>query len=185
MNVINTSLPGVILIEPRVFTDARGYFFETFQDQRYQSFGIPSTFVQDNFSRSQCNVIRGLHYQLEYPQGKLIWVTRGRVLDVVVDIRVGSPRFGQSLTIELSDANHRQVYIPPGFAHGFCALSEEVDFIYKCTDYYHPPAERGILWSDADLKIAWPISNPIVNEKDQLYPKLKDVSPDQLPRYIA
>lgn len=186
MKVTAMPLSGMLLIEPRLFQDQRGYFYETFQAERYLPFGIAAPFVQDNFSHSKRNVIRGLHYQLNHPQGKLVWVTRGCVLDVAVDIRLGSPTFGQSVTIELSASNHHQLYLPPGFAHGFCVLSEEADFIYKCTDYYDPSSERGIIWNDEDLKIAWPASaEPVLTEKDLFYPKLKDVPVDQLPRYLG
>jgi dTDP-4-dehydrorhamnose 3,5-epimerase len=182
MHIISTQLPDVLIIEPQIFHDARGAFFEVFQAERYQQQGVPAQFVQDNFSHSNKNVVRGLHYQLEHPQGKLVCVTNGHVLDVIVDIRLGSPTFGQAITIELSDKNLRQVYIPPGFAHGFCVLSERADFLYKCTDYYYPASERGIYWNDPDLKIAWPVRDPILSEKDAVFPCLKDVSEDQLPR---
>ena len=183
MNLIETELPGVLIIEPRIFPDSRGHFFETFQSERYQQYGLPKQFVQDNFSRSMKNVVRGLHYQLERPQGKLVCVTHGRVLDVVVDVRLGSATFGKAITVELNDQNFRQVYMPPGFAHGFCVLSEWADFIYKCTDYYYPAGERGIYWNDPDLQISWPIETPILSEKDTVFPCLKDISEIQLPRY--
>jgi len=179
MKITTTKLAGVLIIEPRIFHDSRGYFFESFQALRYQEQGIPA-FVQDNFSRSNQNVIRGLHYQLEHPQGKLIFVARGKILDVMVDIRKNSPTFGHSMTVELDDQLHRQVYIPIGFAHGFCVISPQADVIYKCTDYYHPPAERGILWSDPDLQIPWPINNPIVAPKDELFPLLKNIPDKEL-----
>jgi dTDP-4-dehydrorhamnose 3,5-epimerase len=185
MNVLMTELPGVLIIEPRVFPDSRGCFFETFQAERYQQQGIPARFVQDNFSRSTQHVVRGLHYQLEHPQGKLVFVTYGRVLDIVVDVRWDSPTFGKAITIELNDQQARQVYIPPGFAHGFCVLSERADFIYKCTDYYYPAGERGILWNDPDLAIAWPVPEPILSIKDAVYPRLKDIAKDQLPRVAS
>lgn len=182
MNQIHTALPGVVIIELRAFHDARGYFFEILQEERYQQHGIPGHFVQDNFSRSSKNVVRGLHYQLEQPQGKLVFVTRGHVLDVIVDVRIGSPTFGQAITVELSDQNLRQVYIPPGFAHGFCVLSEWADFIYKCTDYYCPAGERGIAWNDPALHIPWPVQEPVLSAKDSVYPRLQEVAVDQLPR---
>lgn len=184
MNIIQTELAGVVIIELRSFKDSRGYFFEIFQAERYSQYGLPTQFVQDNFSRSSKNVIRGLHYQLERPQGKLVCVTQGQVLDVVVDVRVGSPTFGKSIAVELSDQNFRQLYIPPGFAHGFCVLSERADFIYKCTDYYYPAGERGILWNDPDLQIPWPIKDPILSEKDAIFPCLKDIQTDQLPHKL-
>lgn len=181
MNIIPTELPGVLMIELSVFKDPRGYFFEMFQAKRYQQHGLPTQFVQDNFSRSSKNVLRGLHYQLERPQGKLVCVTHGHVLDVIVDVRLGSSTFGKAMTIELSDQNFRQVYIPPGFAHGFCVLSEWADFVYKCTDYYYPAGERGILWNDPDLQISWPVKHPILSEKDAMFPHLKEIASDQLP----
>ena len=138
MKVIATELPEVLLIEPRVFGDPRGFFMETYQEAHYREAGILERFVQDNHSRSQRGVLRGLHYQLVQPQGKLVWVTRGQVFDVAVDIRRGSPTFGRWKGGILDDSNHHQLYIPPGFAHGFCVLSEEADFFYKCTDYYNP-----------------------------------------------
>ncbi len=173
MNIIEAPLAGLLIIEPKVFTDNRGYFYENFQQKRYAEYGIPP-FVQDNMSRSTCNVIRGLHYQLPHPQGKLVWVTRGHVWDVSVDLRVTSPTFGQWFSITLSDENHTQLYIPPGFAHGFCVLSNVADFHYKCTDYYHPNAERGIIWNDAQLNIPWPVKNPILSAKDIEYPSLQE-----------
>lgn len=179
MKISTTKLDGLIIIEPKVFHDARGYFFETFQTQRYAELGIPP-FVQDNVSRSTKNVLRGLHYQLPHSQGKLVWVTRGSVWDVVVDIRLGSPTFGQWFGITLSDENHLQMYIPPGFAHGFCVLSDIADFHYKCTDFYTPGAEHGIRWNDPDIQIAWPITQPITSPKDDLYPALNEIAHDKL-----
>jgi dTDP-4-dehydrorhamnose 3,5-epimerase len=182
MKILKTKLDGVLIIEPTVFPDGRGYFYESFHETRYVETGIPSQFVQDNFSHSVKDVIRGLHYQLERPQGKLILVSTGRILDVIVDIRRHSKTFGKSLTIELSAENPRQVYIPPGFAHGFCVLSENANVTYKCSDYYHPASERGILWNDPSLNIPWPTKDPILSPKDAIYPLLKDVSSDHLPQ---
>lgn len=180
----NAILPDVLIIEPRVFHDARGLFYESFQAERFLSLGIPA-FVQDNCSRSARNVVRGLHYQLEHSQGKLVYVTHGAILDVAVDIRVGSKTFGKAITVELSDENHRQLYIPPGFAHGFWVLSERADVIYKCTDFYCPVAERGLIWNDPDIEIVWPSDLlPTVSDKDRAYPKLKDISLDQLPAFL-
>lgn len=179
MKISTAPLEGLIIIEPKVFVDARGYFFETFQSQRYADLGIPA-FVQDNVSRSNKNVLRGLHYQLPHAQGKLVWVTRGSVWDVVIDIRVKSPTFGQWFGITLSDENHLQMYIPPGFAHGFCVQSEVADFHYKCTDFYTPSAEHGIRWNDPKLNIPWPISHPITSPKDDIYPTLNEIPHDQL-----
>ncbi len=182
MNIIQTELPGVLILELRAFHDTRGYFFENFQAERYQQHGLPTQFVQDNVSHSRKNVLRGLHYQLEHPQGKLVCVTQGHVLDVIVDVRLDSPTFGKAISVELSDQNLLQVYIPPGFAHGFCVLSERADFIYKCTDYYYPAGERGIYWNDPDLQITWPVQDPILSEKDAVFPCLKEIPEDQLPR---
>jgi dTDP-4-dehydrorhamnose 3,5-epimerase len=182
MNIIKTLLPGVVIIERDVFKDSRGHFIETFQADRYQQHGLPTHFVQDNFSYSYQNVLRGLHYQLQHPQGKLVSVTHGKVLDIIVDIRIDSPTFGKSITVEISDQNCRQVYIPVGFAHGFCVLSEYAGFIYKCTDYYHPDDEHGVCWHDPDLEISLPIDAPILSKKDAVLPRLKNIPENQLPR---
>lgn len=179
MNIIDAPLSGLIIIEPRTFTDSRGYFFEMYQQERYQALGIPPL-VQDNASRSKKGVLRGLHYQLPHAQGKLVGVTRGEVWDVVVDIRQSSPTFGKWFGITLSEENHRQMYIPPGFAHGFCVLSQEADFYYKCTDYYTPSAEQGIRWDDPEIAISWPIEKPILSPKDEIYPSLKEIPHDKL-----
>ena len=175
MNHFAGPLPGLIIIEPRVFSDERGYFYESFKQQDYALLGIPN-FVQDNISRSKKNTLRGLHFQIGvHAQGKLVFVTRGSVLDVVVDIRRDSPSFGQSFSITLNDENHRQMYIPPGFAHGFCVLSEEADFIYKCTTHYQPGTEGGICWNDPELNIDWPTNEPILSPKDKLHPTLAEL----------
>ncbi len=172
----------VIMIEPRCFNDARGYFFEGFQANRYADAGLPP-FVQDNFSRSSKNTLRGLHYQLKHPQGKLIGVTSGKVYDVVVDIRQSSPTFGRWISFELSMDNCMQIYIPPGYAHGFCVMSDTADFYYKCTTYYAPTDEYGLIWNDPLLNIDWPLlSTPILSVKDQAYPTLQEIHPDHLPR---
>ncbi len=185
MKVIPSALPEVLIIEPRAFGDDRGFFFESYQQERYPAQGMTLPFVQDNFSRSTQGVLRGLHYQLEKPQGKLVGVTRGTVVDVAVDIRYGSPHFGQSVSVVLDDVHHRQLYIPPGFAHGFYVLSETADFYYKCTDYYHAASERGVLWSDHELGIQWSLSapEPLLAPKDKLYPCLKDIPVEHLPCY--
>ena len=183
MKVIATELPGALLLEPKVFGDARGFFLETWQAARYREAGLPERFVQDNHSRSRCGVLRGLHYQLTQPQGKLVWVTRGAVFDVAVDIRRGSPTFGRWYGCVLDDVDHRQLYIPPGFAHGFCVLSEEADFFYKCTDYYHPPSERGIAWDDPDIGIEWPLREMSLSDKDQDNRRLAAQIPENLPVY--
>jgi len=183
MNIRETALPGVLIIEPKVYGDSRGFFFETFQSEKYQNLGLKKPFVQDNISRSQKGVLRGLHYQLEQPQAKLVSVFRGTVFDVAVDIRDGSPHFGQWVGVELSDVNHRQLFIPEGFAHGFLVLSEEADFFYKCTDYYHPASEFGVKWDDPKVGINWQITDPLVSDKDALYPPLSEILPHQLPHY--
>ena len=172
MKVIPTELPGVLLLEPKGFGDGRGFFMETWQATRYRAAGMPERFVQDNHSRSRRGVLRGLHYQLIQPPGKLVWVTRGAVFDVAVDIRRGSPNFGRWYGCVLDDVNHRQLYVPPGFAHGFCVVSEEADFFYKCTDYYHHTSEGGIAWNDPAIGIQWPISNPLLSAKDEALPTL-------------
>lgn len=183
MKIIETRLPGVLLLEPKVFGDERGFFMETWQAARYHEAGMPERFVQDNHSRSRRGVLRGLHYQLIQPQGKLVWVTRGAVFDVAVDIRRSSPAFGRWYGCVLDDIDHRQLYIPPGFAHGFCVLSEEADFFYKCTDYYHPPSERGIAWNDPDIEIDWPSRDVSLSGKDLQNRRLKDQADDDLPVY--
>lgn len=184
MNIIESKLSGAKIIEPKVFGDARGYFFESYKRDRYLDVGIVSEFVQDNMSRSAYGVVRGLHYQLKFPQGKLVTVTRGEVFDVLVDIRVGSPTFGQWDGYVLSDQNHRQLYIPPGFAHGFCVLSESADFHYKCTDYYHPEDEYGVIWNDPQVGIAWPklMVAPNLSAKDVKYSELHTIDVNNLPR---
>ncbi|MDH5325773.1 MAG: dTDP-4-dehydrorhamnose 3,5-epimerase [Gammaproteobacteria bacterium] len=167
MKVIQTALPGVLIIEPKVFGDARGFFMETYQAQRYQEAGIATDFIQDNYSRSSQAVLRGLHYQLKYPQAKLVSVARGEVFDVAVDIRVGSPTFGQWVGVNLSEENYRQLYIPRGFAHGFCVLSETADFVYKCDGFYRPDDEKGLIWNDPEVGVDWPIKFPALSEKDK------------------
>ncbi len=181
MNVSPTQLPDVYLIEPRVFTDARGFFLETWQVNTYTQRQIPGPFVQDNFSTSHRGVLRGLHYQLKRPQGKLVSVFQGEVFDVAVDIRRDSPTFGRWVGERLSADNHRQLYIPPGFAHGFCVLSDTAGFFYKCTDFYDPGDEYGLRWDDPALGIAWPVSQPLLSAKDAIYPTLRTVAQDHLP----
>ncbi|MFQ5356734.1 MAG: dTDP-4-dehydrorhamnose 3,5-epimerase [Mariprofundaceae bacterium] len=183
MKVIRTTIPDVLIIKPQVFGDARGFFMETFHAERYRDAGIPGPFVQDNFSRSVRNVLRGLHYQIRNPQGKLVQVLKGKVYDIAVDIRSGSPHFGRWVGVELSDENNTQFYVPPGFAHGFCVLSDTVDFAYKCTDYYDPEDEAGVCWNDPDIGIDWPLDNPVLSSKDKIYPALKDVSSAKLPDF--
>jgi dTDP-4-dehydrorhamnose 3,5-epimerase len=168
-------LPDVKIITPDVYSDDRGFFLETYAERKYGDLGIPELFVQDNHSRSRRGTIRGLHFQRPNPQGKLVYVARGTVWDVAVDIRSGSPTFGKWFGMELSDAAPRQLYIPPGFAHGFSVLSESADFIYKCTAYYAPADERTLLWSDPDLGIDWKAGDPIVSPKDRAGIRLRDL----------
>ncbi len=182
MKITPTSLPGVMLIEPDVFGDTRGFFMETWHAQKYAQAGLDVKFVQDNHSRSNKGILRGLHYQLKQAQGKLVRVSHGAVFDVVVDIRKGSPSFGQWVNYELSDNNFRQLCIPPGFAHGFCVLSETADFIYKCTDFYAPEHEQSILWNDPDIGIICPGTDFLVSEKDRQASLLKDMN-SRLPVY--
>ena len=173
MNVIKTAIPDVLIIEPKVFGDARGFFYESFNGRAFdEAVGRHVEFVQDNHSRSSKGVLRGLHYQIQQPQGKLVRVARGAVFDVAVDVRKSSPTFGKWVGVELSEDNHRQLWVPPGFAHGFLVLSETAEFLYKTTDYYAPAHERCIAWDDPDVGIDWPleeagISAPILSEKDR------------------
>lgn len=183
MQITSTPLPGLVQIELDVFRDPRGRFVELYRQPRYEAAGIDRPFVQDNFSWSVRGTLRGLHYQLGRPQGKLVTVIKGTVFDVAVDIRQGSPTFGQWYGVELSDTNMRQLYVPPGFAHGFCVLSDEAGFLYKCTDLYSPQDERGIVWNDPALSIAWPVTAPLLSAKDQAYKSLTDMI-TELPRYI-
>jgi dTDP-4-dehydrorhamnose 3,5-epimerase len=183
MKIISTSLPGVYIIEPAVFEDQRGFFMETYHQTRYTEAGIGRIFVQDNISHSVRGTLRGLHYQLHHPQAKLIHVIKGSIFDVVVDIRRGSPHFGQWAGAHLSDENKYQLFVPEGFAHGFCVLSEIADVVYKCTEFYAPDDEGGILWSDPAVAIDWPVSEPLLSAKDGQLPCLADVSPERLPLY--
>jgi len=178
MNFIPTALKEVVIIEPRVFVDPRGFFMETYRKSRFVEGGIEVDFVQCNHSRSSRGVLRGLHYQVEKPQGKLVRVIRGAVYDVAVDIRHGSPTFGHWVGVELSEMNKRQLYVPVGFAHGFCVLSDEAEFLYSVTDYWHPAGERGLMWNDPDVNIAWPINDPVLSDKDQRNPRFKDMGRD-------
>jgi dTDP-4-dehydrorhamnose 3,5-epimerase len=175
-------LPEVLLLTPQVFGDDRGFFLETYSERDFAAAGITARFVQDNQSRSKRGVLRGLHYQLEHPQGKLVRVTRGKIFDVAADIRAGSPTFGKWVGVALDDEKRQAIWIPPGFAHGFCALSEEADVAYKATDFYTPSAERGVRWDDPLLGIQWPVEEPILSEKDRGYPLLSPTSGD-LPKY--
>ncbi len=181
MNVIKSKLSGVLTIEPQVFGDSRGYFMESWQRDRYQQAGIEQSFVQSNVSKSAKGVLRGLHFQNPNPQGKLVYVLEGEVFDVAVDIRVGSPTFGQHESIVLNDKNHKQFYVPEGFAHGFCVMSDTATFCYMCTNFYDASTEASLLWNDVDLGIDWPVKTPNLSEKDSKAMKLKDINPDQLP----
>ena len=176
MNVISTSISEVLVIEPKVFGDNRGFFFESFNHKNFsQATGLDVKFVQDNHSRSVKGVLRGLHYQIRQPQGKLVRVVRGKVFDVAVDIRRSSPTFGQWVGVELTEDNYRQLWVPPGFAHGFYVLSDTADFLYKTTDYYFPDLERSLLWNDPAIAVSWPIEadvSPIISGKDKIAPKL-------------
>jgi dTDP-4-dehydrorhamnose 3,5-epimerase len=181
-----TSIPGVRVFTPKVHGDARGFFLQTYQLKEYAEAGLDRVFVQDNLSRSRGNTVRGLHYQLRHPQAKLVSVLRGAVLDVAVDIRRGSPTFGRSVAVELSEDNHKQFFIPEGFAHGFRVLSDTADFFYKCTDFFTPGDEYGVSWSDPDLGISWgDLSAPLVSPKDLQMPRLADVPPENLPKYAG
>jgi dTDP-4-dehydrorhamnose 3,5-epimerase len=181
MKVTPTRLPEVLLVEPRVFRDARGAFFETWAAARYAEAGIPGPFVQDNISRSTRGVLRGLHLQHPHGQGKLVSALDGEVFDVAVDVRTSSRTFGQWVGVTLSCENGLQLWIPPGFAHGFCVLSEEATFHYKCTDAYHPECESTVRWDDPAIGIEWPVTEPILNEKDRGAPVLAEIPREKLP----
>ena len=180
---LTTQIPDVFVLKPRVFRDPRGFFAEVYREDQFHELGINLRFVQDNHSKSCRGTLRGLHYQLRRPQAKLCRVVSGTVLDVAVDIRRGSPTFGQVASALLSAENMHQIYVPVGFAHGFVVLSEEAQFLYKCSDLYDPGGEYGVLWSDPALRIDWNVSDPILSEKDQRYPRLADVPPELLPKY--
>ncbi|MCP4350557.1 MAG: dTDP-4-dehydrorhamnose 3,5-epimerase [Desulfobacterales bacterium] len=183
MNIVKTSLEGVFIIEPDVFKDKRGFFMETYHDMKYRQSSIDRKFVQDNLSYSVQGTLRGLHFQIRHPQAKLVQVITGEIFDVVVDIRQGSPSFGKWTGVSLSDQNNRQLFVPEGFAHGFCVLSKSAHFIYKCSDFYAPDDEGGILWSDPDIGIDWPVKNPVISDKDTKYPCLSECLPKQLPQF--
>ena len=184
MKVIETTLPGVLILDPKVFGDARGFFYESYNKASFHDAGIDATFIQSNVSRSAQGVLRGLHYQWPHPQGKLVSVLEGEVYDVAVDVRRGSPTFGQAEGVMLTAENHRHFWIPEGFAHGFCVVSEFATFTYQCTALYEPKSESGIRWNDADLGIDWPISTPLLSDKDKKTPLLKDVAPERLPVFV-
>ena len=185
MNVVQTKLPGVIIFEPDVFGDDRGCFLETWNQQRYEDAGITEIFLQDNVSFSKRGVLRGLHFQYPQSQGKLVQVLSGEVVDVAVDIRLNSPTFSQWVSVTLSQSNHKQMYVPPGFAHGFCVVSETAIFSYKCTDYYNSSTEGGIIWNDPDIGIDWSIAQPLLSKKDAEYPRLRDIPCEKLPTFEA
>ena len=172
MQVVTTALPGVLVIEPRVHQDARGFFLETYHARRYAEAGVDAVFVQDNHSRSGRGTLRGLHFQVRQPQGKLVRVIEGAVWDVAVDIRPASPTFGRHVGVELTAENFRQIYVPPGFAHGFCVTSEVAQVEYKCTAFYDPADERGIAWDDPALAIPWPVEAPLLSARDRGNPTL-------------
>jgi dTDP-4-dehydrorhamnose 3,5-epimerase len=185
MKVIETNLLGCVVIEPAVFGDERGFFFETWNADRYGQLGLPDKFVQSNVSSSARGVLRGLHYQWPNPQGKLVSVLEGEVYDVAVDIRRGSPTFGRWAAVILSAENKRQFWIPEGFAHGFAVLSERAIFSYLCTAQYDKSADANVRWNDAGIGIDWPIDSPLLSDKDAVAPFLKDVAPDRLPVFAA
>jgi dTDP-4-dehydrorhamnose 3,5-epimerase len=183
MNIIPTSLPGVLILEPSVFTDERGFFMEAFHKERYARLGVHASFVQDNLSCSTRSTLRGLHYQYPHSQAKLVQVVQGELYDVAVDIRRGSPNFGRWTGVFLTGENKRQLFIPEGFAHGFWVLSESAFCVYKCSDFYSPGNEGGVLWSDPDIGIDWPSGNPLLSKKDADYPRLGEIPPEDLPEY--
>jgi len=182
MNTIATALEGLLILQPKVFADERGFFLETYHSLRYRDAGIETSFVQDNLSFSKKNVLRGLHFQISQPQVKLVQVISGKIFDVAVDIRPGSATFGKWAGVVLSEANKHQLLVPEGFAHGFCVLSESARVAYKCSTYYNPEDEGGIRWSDPEIGIDWPITDPILSEKDRILPRLSEITPSQLYR---
>jgi dTDP-4-dehydrorhamnose 3,5-epimerase len=174
LNFTETPLPGVILIEPKLISDDRGFFMETFHAEAFARAGLPASFVQDNHSHSRRGVLRGLHYQEPHPQGKLVRCTRGALFDVAVDVRRASPHFGKWFGVEISEENRKMLWIPPGFAHGFCALTDDADLVYKCTSLYRREYDRVIAWNDPDIGIEWPLRDPILSPKDAAAPPLRD-----------
>lgn len=182
MNILTTALEGILIIEPAVYTDNRGYFMETYHRERYHKEGILPNPVQDNLAYSEKGTLRGLHFQVKHPQAKLVQVIFGEIFDAAVDLRPGSDTFGKWFGIHLSDKNKRQLFIPAGFAHGYCVLSDAAYVFYKCSEFYHPEDESGIIWSDERIGIDWPIDGPIVSPKDLNLPPLSSLQPDQLPR---
>jgi dTDP-4-dehydrorhamnose 3,5-epimerase len=184
MKLTQTPLAGLILIEPLCYHDERGFFLESFQQERYLQAGIPEVFVQENHSRSYKNVLRGMHFQIKQPQAQIVTVIHGKIFDVVVDLRPTSPTFGRWFGVELSDAGPCQMYMAPGFAHGYCVLSDVADLHYKVSRVYNPADEGGLLWSDASVGIDWPIIQPLVSVRDNAYPELKSIKPELLPQLV-
>jgi dTDP-4-dehydrorhamnose 3,5-epimerase len=182
MNVEHTPLSGLLVIDPQCFRDDRGFFLESFQVRRYRALGITDDFVQDNHSRSEMRVLRGLHFQVKNSQAQIVTVMRGRVFDVAVDLRRGSATFGRWYGIELSESGPRQLYMPRGFAHGFCVLSEAADLHYKVSGFYDPEDEGGVVWNDPDIAIQWPVGAPVLSSRDRSYPKLRDLDQERLPQ---
>jgi dTDP-4-dehydrorhamnose 3,5-epimerase len=176
VKVSETPLPGALVVQPKVFGDARGFFLETFHQAKFEAKGLPTQFVQDNWSRSAKDTLRGLHFQHPKGQGKLVWCVRGAVYDVIVDIRRGSPAFGKWFGVELSEGNKKQLWVPPGFAHGFCVLSDEADFVYKCTELYAAEHEQALLWNDPAVGVEWPVSAPLLSAKDQKGSRLAELT---------
>jgi dTDP-4-dehydrorhamnose 3,5-epimerase len=183
MKIITSPIEGILIIEPKTFKDKRGFFMETYNQARYNDYGINATFVQDNLSYSLKNTLRGLHFQIKHPQAKLIQVFSGEIFDVAVDLRPGFASFGKWTGFYLSSENRRQVFIPEGFAHGFCVLSKFALFHYKCSEFYALDDEGGIIWSDPDIGIEWPVEKPIISEKDKQYHKLANLTADKLPSF--
>ena len=181
LTFIETEIPGVMIIESSVFNDSRGYFLETYHYNKYAENGLEVSFVQDNHSHSIKGTLRGLHYQLKKAQGKLLYTVKGEIFDVAVDIRKGSPTFGKWVSAVLSSENKKQLYVPPGFAHGFCVLSEEADVTYKCTDFYAPDDEYGVIWNDPEIGIDWPVKDPVLSDKDCKFNKLSNIPDNLLP----
>jgi dTDP-4-dehydrorhamnose 3,5-epimerase len=185
MNVVPTRLPGVVIIVPQVFRDARGFLTETWSERRYGAAGLPGRFVQDNLSYSVKGILRGLHLQSPCPQGKLVSVVEGEVFDVAVDLRRGSPTFAQWVGVTLSGENNHQLYVPEGFAHGFVVMGDRAILLYKCTDFYNPEHELSLLWNDPDLGIDWPVESPTLSTKDQSAPRLREIPIERLPQYAG
>ena len=182
MKFTHLELPGVVLVEPTLFPDERGFFLETFHERKYREGGIQASFVQDNQSRSVEGTLRGLHSQRQHPQGKLVRAIEGEIFDVAVDVRRGSPTFARWVGVRLSAENFHQLYVPPGFVHGFCVLSEFAQVEYKCTDFYAPNDEQSVIWNDPDIGIEWPVADPVISPKDRVAPRLAEIL-HHLPKY--